>query len=201
MESIFMSPAKPSGHGESQSVLDGPHGATGRRDDHIDLMAGVPLTITGLMLLLSSTISLARENPVLGTWKLKSFVRELTATGERIHQFGEHPSGYLSYSADGRMYTIITSDNRIRPRDENPADEERVKLHRTMIAYAGTYTLENDKVTHHVDVSWNEVRTGGDEVRFYKLEGNILTITTAPNKNLDGREGRGVVVWEKVKAQ
>jgi hypothetical protein len=141
---------------------------------------------TGLMLLLSSTIALAGENPVLGTWKLKSFVRVLTATGERIHQFGEHPSGYLSYSADGRMYAIVTSDNRVRPRDENPADEERAKLHRTMIAYAGTYTLEDDKVTHHVDVSWNEVRTGGDEVRFYKLEGNILTITTAPIKNLDG---------------
>src|SRR5262249_32390538 len=140
------------------------------------------------MLLLSSTIALAGENPVLGTWKLKSFVRVLTATGERIHQFGEHPSGYLSYSADGRMYAIVTSDNRVRPRDENPADEERAKLHRTMIAYAGTYTLEDDKVTHHVDVSWNEVRTDSDEVRFYKLEGNILTITTAPIKNLDGWE-------------
>jgi hypothetical protein len=46
----------------------------------------------------------------------------------------------------------------------------------------------------------NEVRTGNDEVRFYKLEGNILTITTAPNKNLDGQEGRMFVVWEKVKA-
>ena len=67
---------------------------------------------TGLMLLLSSPITLAGENPVLGTWKLKSFVREVTATGERIHQYGEHPSGYLSYSADGRMYAIGTSDNR-----------------------------------------------------------------------------------------
>ena len=31
-----------SGHGVSQSVLDRPHGATGRRDDYIDLMAGIP---------------------------------------------------------------------------------------------------------------------------------------------------------------
>ncbi len=41
---------------------------------------------TGLMLLLSSTIVLAGENPVLGTWKLKSFVREVMATGEKINQ-------------------------------------------------------------------------------------------------------------------
>jgi hypothetical protein len=138
--------------------------------------------------------------PVLGTWELKSFVREVTATGERIHQYGERPSGYLSYSADGRMYAIVASDNRIRPRDANPADEERIKLHQTMSAYAGTYTLEGEKVTHHVDVSWHEAWTGTDIVRFYKLEGNILTITTAPYKSTsDGREGRTIAVWEKVK--
>ena len=63
-----------------------------------------------------------------------------------------------------------------------------------MIAYAGTYTLEDDKVTHHVDISWNEARTGNDDVRFYKHEGNILTITalvpmsqTGPGINRDGR--------------
>ena len=159
------------------------------------------VTFTGLMLLLSPTIALAEENPLLGNWKLKSFVREVTATGERIHQYGEHPTGYLSYSADGRMYAIATSDNRIKPDAANPTDEHRVKLHQTMFAYAGTYTLDGDKVTHHVDISWNEDWTGTDQVRFYKLEGNTLTITGAPNKSpLDGREGRGVVVWEKVKA-
>ena len=156
---------------------------------------------TALMLLLSPTIALAGENPVLGTWKLKSFVREVTATGEKINQYGEHPSGYLGYSADGRMYAVITADNRIKPSDVNLTDEQRVKLHQTLQAYAGTYTVQADRVIHHVDISWNEAWTGTDQVRFFKLDGNILTITTAPNKSpLDGREGRGVLVWEKVKA-
>ena len=70
-----------------------------------------------------------------------------------------------------------------------------------MTAYAGTYTLQADKVIHHVDISWNEAWTGTDQVRFFKLDGNILTITTAPNKSpMDGREGQTVLVWEKVKA-
>jgi hypothetical protein len=156
---------------------------------------------TALMLLLSPTIALAGENPVLGTWKLKSFVREVTATGEKINQYGEHPSGYLGYSADGRMNAVITADNRIKPSDVNLTDEQRVKLHQTLQAYAGTYTVQADRVIHHVDISWNEAWTGTDQVRFFKLDGNILTITTAPNKSpLDGREGRGVLVWEKVKA-
>ncbi len=140
------------------------------------------------------------ENPVLGTWKLKSTVREVAATGEKVKQMGENPSGYLSYSADGRMYALITADNRIKPLEVNPTDEQRVKLHQTMTAYAGTYTVQGEKVTHHVDISWNEAWTGTDQVRFFKLDGNILTITTALMKSpIDGREGRGVLVWEKVK--
>jgi hypothetical protein len=166
----------------------------------VHLPMNVCLAFTGLMLLLASTIALAGDNPLPGTWKLQSWVREVTATGEKFDQMGEHPNGYLSYSADGRMYAIITAD-RIKPLDANPTDDERVKLHRTMSAYAGTYTLEGDKVTHHVDASWNETWTGTDVVRFYKLEGNTLTITTAPSKSpFDGREGRTVLVWEKVRA-
>jgi hypothetical protein len=156
---------------------------------------------TALMFLLSPTIALAGENPVLGTWKLKSFVREVTATREKFNQLGEHPNGYLSYSADGRMYAILTADNRIKPLEANPTDEQRAKLHQTLQAYAGTYTVQADKVIHHVDISWNEAWNGTDQVRFFKLDGNTLTITAAPNKSpMDGREGHSVIVWEKVKA-
>ena len=62
-----------------------------------------------------SADAFATENPLLGTWKLKAFVREVLATGERYNQRGEHPKGFISYSADGRMYAIIVSDNRINP--------------------------------------------------------------------------------------
>jgi hypothetical protein len=66
-----------------------------------------------------------------------------------------------------------------------------VRLYRTMISYAGTYTVNAEKVVHHVDISWNQNWTGTDQVRFYKLEGNTLTITSTPAKNFtDGREGR-----------
>ena len=156
----------------------------------------------GLALFLAPGIALADENPLLGTWKLKTFVREVLATGEKYNLFGEHPDGYLSYAADGRMYAIGTADNRVKPRNAYPDKEERVKLHETMFAYAGTYTLEGDgKVIHHVDISWNDLWTGTEQVRFYKIEGNILAIITAPNiSQEDGREGRGILTWEKVKA-
>jgi hypothetical protein len=82
---------------------------------------------------LCTMAAFAGENPLLGTWKLKSFVREVAATGERYNERGEHPNGYLSYAADGRMYAIITWDNRVNPRDVVPTAEERVKLYGTIV--------------------------------------------------------------------
>jgi hypothetical protein len=150
-------------------------------------------------LLFVSAAAFGGDNPLLGTWKLKSFVREVAVTGERYNERGEHPNGYLSYAADGRMYAIITWDNRASPHDVVATNDERIKLYGTMISYAGTYTTDADKVVHHVDISWNQTWTGTDQVRFYKLDGDTLTITSAPSRNFtDGREGRSILVWEKI---
>jgi len=143
----------------------------------------------------------AGENSLLGTWKLKSYTREMCETGERFNPLGRHPHGYLHYLPDGRMSAILAGDNRVQPAGAAPADDERVMLHRTMTAYAGTYTLEPGKVLHHVDISWNEAWTGTNQIRFYELEGDTLTITTAPAKSpVDGMEGRSILVWERVRA-
>ena len=60
--------------------------------------------------------ALAAENPILGTWKLQSLVHEATATGQRSSPFGDHPDGYLSYSADGRIFAIGVVEDRPKPR-------------------------------------------------------------------------------------
>jgi hypothetical protein len=162
-------------------------------------MTRVVGVLSATLLILSATAAFTAENPLLGTWKLKSFVREVAATGERYNERGEHPNGYLGYAADGRMYAIITWDNRANPHDVVATNEERIKLYGTMISYAGTYTVDAEKVIHHVDISWNQAWTGTDQVRFYKLEGNTLTITSAPALNpTDGRQGRSILVWEKL---
>jgi lipocalin-like protein len=116
-------------------------------------------------------------NPLLGTWKLKSHV-VTTAAGVRSTPYGENPTGYLSYSADGRMQVIGAANGRIVPAGPAPTNNERVALHDTMFAYAGTYSVEAGKVIHHVDISWNEVWTGTDQIRFFEVNGNTLTLTT-----------------------
>jgi Lipocalin-like domain len=157
------------------------------------LFLGVALTFA-----LYSSIAGANDDSIVGTWRIQSFVREVVATGERQNEFGEKPVGYISYQPDGRMFAMFVGDNRAKPTGTPPTDEEKVRLFGTLLAYSGTYVVEGDKATHKIDVSWNQSWTGGDQVRFFKVDGNTLTITTAINKNpRDGREGRAVLVFIK----
>lgn len=150
--------------------------------------------------LLSPVVLHAEENPVIGTWRLQSYVREVSATGQRYNLFGDKPDGYIGYAPDGRMYAIFVNTERTKPQETVATDEEKAQLFSTITAYAGTYTLEKDKVVHHVDISWNQAWTGTEQVRFYKLDGDTLTITTAPYKSYaDGQEGISILVWKKVK--
>jgi hypothetical protein len=145
----------------------------------------------------TSAAGLADRNPLLGTWKLTSYV-VTTDAGEESMPYGEHPTGYLSYSVEGRMQVIGTSDGRIAPHTAAPTDDERMRLYETMFAYAGTYEVEAGKVIHHVDISWNHAWTGTDQVRFYKVNGNTLTITSRLIDPASGTEAQYVVSWERV---
>jgi len=153
-----------------------------------------------VMILCLCTDAWADETPLLGTWRLKSFVREVTGTAERYNQLGDRPDGYINYSADGRMLVFFVAADQPKPSQE-PTDEERIKLHKSMLAYGGTYTVSPGKVVHHIDIEWDGRRLGTDQVRFYTIEGDRLLLKTEPNKSpVDGREGVGVLSFERVKA-
>jgi len=139
-------------------------------------------------------------NPLLGTWKLKSYV-VTTAAGERSTPYGENPTGYLSYAADGRMQAIGIASGRIVPAGPTPPDNERLALYDSMFAYAGAYSVEAGKVIHHVDISWNEVWTGTDQIRLFEVKGNTLTLTTHVMDVTGARKALYVVVLEKVASE
>jgi hypothetical protein len=67
--------------------------------------------------------ALAGDNPLLGTWKLKSFARQDVATGESRPALGEHPEGFLGYASDGRMYALFVAGGRAIPAADQPTDD------------------------------------------------------------------------------
>ena len=120
-----------------------------------------------------------------------SWRREFADTGEQIDALGADPLGFVSYSADGRVHALVVKADRPPPAKVPPSENEKLALFDSMLAYAGTYTLHDDHVVHHLDVSWNQAWTGTDQIRFYRLNGSALEIWGAPGP--DPYTGRTVV--------
>lgn len=144
------------------------------------------------------------NNPVasqlLGTWKLVSVIREEVPSGSTIDLMGPNPQGFITYSADNRMVALLVRSDRNKPEANTATAAEAENLFRSVISYAGTYTIAGNEVTHHVDISWNESWTGTKQVRIFKFEGNRLALSTPVSSDpFDGKISVRSLVWEKVK--
>ena len=109
------------------------------------------------------------DSALLGTWKLRSAVQEDVETGKKLYPMGANPTGYLNYSPDGRVMVILVGDNRKAPAGPVATDAEMITLFKSMMAYAGTYSIDGNQVIHHVDASSSERMTGTKLIRFFTL--------------------------------
>ena len=155
------------------------------------------------MVLMISTNALAQKEQLYGTWRLVTAVTTVVATGEKYDRYGKAPNGFITYGPESRMQVIITSGPRLKPSHptiEEMSDKETRELMMTLTAYAGTYDFDGKTITHHIDVSWNEVYNGTDLVRDVRLDAGRATFTTKPTPdNKTGKVTTTTLVWEKVK--
>ena len=158
--------------------------------------------LTSVLLLAIPLAAPAAESDLYGTWKLVSLNSKLMDSGQVDQPRGKAPTGYVSFTPDGRVTGIIVNDT--RPKPESVAkltDQQRVDLFKTMNAYAGTYKLEGNKLTYSYDVTHNQMSGQRARVREIKLEGRKLTMVNeaAPGVS-DGKMRSTTTVWEKVQA-
>lgn len=149
-----------------------------------------------------ATVARSQSKPeIVGTWELVSST-DTTEKGEVADSFGKSPTGFLTYTADGRMMAIISFGDRkllsVPDYIAAPA-EERAAAFATFAAYAGTYTLEPGRIVHHVQVAWLQNMVGTDQVRtIVKLARDTLILRTPPIR----KGGKMVVqqlIWQRVK--
>jgi hypothetical protein len=84
---------------------------------------------------------------------------------------------------DGRMAVVMAAGER----RYGPSDAERAALHRAMGAYSGTYTVEGNRFITTVDVAWNLIWEGTEQVRQYRLEGDQMVLDLTGVRRADGR--------------
>jgi hypothetical protein len=73
---------------------------------------------------------------------------------------------------------------------------ERAEAFASFTAYAGRYTFDGDRLTHHVEVSLFQNWAGADQIRFAKLQGRRLTLT-APPMTIGGEQLVVELTWER----
>jgi lipocalin-like protein len=128
-----------------------------------------------------------------------SWTTKNVRTGETANGLGADPTSYLHYLPDGRMMVLVLRGERKAPSGLAPTVEEKLALYDSMVAYAGTYVFEGDKVIHRLDMSWNQAWTGSEQIRFCQLDGKRLTLTSPASKNpLDGENVVHTIVFEKI---
>jgi hypothetical protein len=142
------------------------------------------------------------QQALLGTWRLLSYVREELPSGAKSDVMGGHPSGYINYGPDGRMIVLIVGSDRKQPAGAVATPDEAQALIKSMLAYAGTYSIDSQArtIAHHIDISWDQSRTGTDHVRSYTLQGNRFTLTTDPSTDpATGKKTVRTLTWERLK--
>lgn len=115
---------------------------------------------------------------LLGTWRMLSWRRVLVPSGKESDALGSNPFGYLNYSPDGRLMVFVLKGGRSKPRSSPPTPEEKVALYDSLFAYVGSYTVQEDRVVHKLDGSWNELWTGTTQTRLLSFNGEHLVYST-----------------------
>ncbi len=141
-------------------------------------------------------------NLLIGTWKLVSFEYR-SEDGEVTYPLGRDALGYLIYAPDGYMAASMMAANRPRfaSADANRATiEEKAAAEDTYIAYCGPYEIrdEEGKVIHHAELSLRPNATGEDQERFFRLDGDRLTISSAPALR-NGKLRSAHLIWERAR--
>jgi Lipocalin-like domain len=134
---------------------------------------------------------------LLGTWKLVS-VSSTASTGERSETpYGRSPTGFLTYTVDGRVTALISYDGRKLLAFGGGTLEEQAEAFKTFLAYAGRYTLSGEEVTHHVEVSSIQNYVNKDLIRNVKFQGDRIILVTPPTP-VNGKIQTVELIWQRL---
>jgi hypothetical protein len=133
---------------------------------------------------------------LIGAWRLVSF--QVKVVGDETpakEVFGPHPFGRIVFSPERYVIVLISRSDRRPPSNES----ESAALLSSMVAYSGKFRIEGNTFITRVDGAWNEVFKGTEQVRYFDLAGDMLTIRTPEQESaiLIGNRTAAALVWER----
>ncbi|MGB2632695.1 MAG: lipocalin-like domain-containing protein [Candidatus Acidiferrum sp.] len=149
---------------------------------------------------MGTTSEAFERSALVGTWKLMS-ASSTTAKGERNEiPYGTNPSGFLTYTEDGRVSALISYGGR-KPISFGSGNatmlEEQAEAFKTFLAYAGWYKVSGETVSHHVEISSIQSYVGKELVRSVKFDGDRITLVTPPTP-VNGKIQTVELIWQRL---
>lgn len=136
---------------------------------------------------------------LVGTWMLTA-VEVRYSDGEVKYPYGKHPQGYLVYTEDGFMSAVITEQERSPFTVDDifgGTVEEQAQAARTYLSYCGPYSVHENEVIHHVDLSLFPNWMGQEQLRYIEsVDDNQLVLRAMPLL-LAGRQGTSYLIWHR----
>lgn len=142
---------------------------------------------------------------LVGTWQLAGWT--FTVDGDReTEPWGGDTAGLITYTADGRMAVTLMRPGRPNaPTRTLSAAPARIRAAASggYLSYAGRYSVESDRVVHHIEVSLMPNWVGNDEIRFTEWIDNgdgtsDLVLSTPPTKTDSGRMAINRLRWRRI---
>jgi hypothetical protein len=139
------------------------------------------------------------KQDIVGTWKLVSWVYK-NEKGEVIDYFGKDSTGILTYDKSGYMNAQLMKVGRPQFASDSinggTPDETYGAFH-GYLAYFGRYYEENPgEMVHIVEGSLFPNWIGNREVRYGKIEGDELILSTPPI-HAQGTEIVFYITWKR----
>lgn len=154
-----------------------------------------------LVICASLTAAASAPSTLVGTWKLIA-VKSRSLDGKvNPTAFGDHPSGFATFTPEGRMSLIMSDDNR-KPLSVvdrvNAPEAERAEAFATCVAYAGRYTFTGTQVIFHIEAASIQNWVDTDLTRNVVFAGDRMSLTTMTT--LKGGVLQTIETsWEKLK--
>jgi hypothetical protein len=135
---------------------------------------------------------------LVGTWRLVDWTASID--GVQTRPFGGRAEGLLTYTEDGWMWATLQRAGRDPLGTGTLAAataEQRASAAAGFLSYAGRYTVDGDRVRHHVEVSLFPDWVGDDQERLIDWIDGDLVLSTPPATTASGREVIQRLRWRR----
>jgi hypothetical protein len=132
---------------------------------------------------------------IVGTWHLTRVYAIAQGTGERIEPLGGRPLGCVIFEPKGHLIGILISGGR----EPATSEADMANLFRSVIAYSGRWSIDEEKYVIIVDVAWDPNWVGTEQVRYYSFDGRTLPLHTPliDHASFPGQKMIGYTDWQR----